>query len=115
LAAGETSPDGNHAAGHYAAAGALLDRHEIPHYVIDYRPDVAPLQVIAVLHSKRDLKRFWKGGPDEGRGACTANGGRSRSVEGGAGKRASRRFLEFFTVNIRNKNTRAAYGRALSV
>jgi integrase/recombinase XerD len=30
----------------------------------------------------------------------------------GAGKRASRRFLEFFTVNIRNKNTRAAYARA---
>jgi site-specific recombinase XerD len=30
----------------------------------------------------------------------------------GAGKRAARRFLEFFTVNIRNKNTRVAYGRA---
>ena len=30
----------------------------------------------------------------------------------GAGQRASRRFLEFFTVNIRNPNTRAAYGRA---
>ena len=30
----------------------------------------------------------------------------------GAGKRAERRFLEFFTVNIRNKNTRAAYARA---
>jgi integrase/recombinase XerD len=30
----------------------------------------------------------------------------------GAGKRAGRRFLEFFTVNIRNKNTRAAYARA---
>jgi len=29
-----------------------------------------------------------------------------------AGKRASRRFLEFFTVHIRNPNTRAAYGRA---
>jgi integrase/recombinase XerD len=29
-----------------------------------------------------------------------------------AGKGASRRFLEFFTVNIRNKNTRVAYGRA---
>lgn len=27
-----------------------------------------------------------------------------------AGERAARRFLEFFTVNIRNKNTRAAYG-----
>jgi site-specific recombinase XerD len=29
-----------------------------------------------------------------------------------AGDRAALRFLEFFTVNIRNKNTRAAYGRA---
>jgi integrase/recombinase XerD len=31
---------------------------------------------------------------------------------GGAGDRAARRFIEFFTVNIRNRNTRAAYGRA---
>ena len=30
----------------------------------------------------------------------------------GAGDRAARRFLEFFIVNIRNKNTRAAYARA---
>ena len=30
----------------------------------------------------------------------------------GAGERAAWRFLEFFTVNIRNSNTRAAYGRA---
>lgn len=29
-----------------------------------------------------------------------------------AGDRAARRFLEFFTVHIRNPNTRAAYGRA---
>src|SRR5216684_5009981 len=29
-----------------------------------------------------------------------------------AGKGARKRFLEFFTVNIRNPNTRAAYGRA---
>ena len=32
----------------------------------------------------------------------------------GAGESAARRFLEFFTVNIRNPNTRAAYGRAAS-
>jgi len=31
---------------------------------------------------------------------------------GRAGERAAWRFLEFFTVNIRNKNTRAAYGQA---
>jgi hypothetical protein len=30
----------------------------------------------------------------------------------GAGKRAAWRFVEFFTVNIRNPNTRAAYGLA---
>jgi len=30
----------------------------------------------------------------------------------GAGDRAALRFLEYFTVNIRNRNTRAAYGRA---
>lgn len=30
----------------------------------------------------------------------------------GAGKPAALRFVEFFIVNIRNKNTRAPYGRA---
>lgn len=30
-----------------------------------------------------------------------------------AGDRTARRFIEFFTANIRNKNTRAAYGRAV--
>jgi integrase/recombinase XerD len=30
----------------------------------------------------------------------------------GAGERAAWRFLEFFTVNIRNKNTRTAYTQA---
>jgi len=29
---------------------------KFPNYVIVYRPDAAPLQVIAVLHGKRDLK-----------------------------------------------------------
>src|SRR3954468_13744504 len=29
------------------------------------------------------------------------------------GQEASRRFVEFFTANIRNKNTRAAYARAV--
>ena len=33
----------------------------------------------------------------------------------GAGKPASLRFAEFFTVNIRNKNTRTAYARAAAV
>jgi len=29
------------------------------------------------------------------------------------GERASRRFIEFFTASIRNRNTRAAYARAV--
>ena len=32
----------------------------------------------------------------------------------GAGANATRRFIEFFTANIRNKNTQAAYGRAVA-
>jgi hypothetical protein len=31
----------------------------------------------------------------------------------GAGQSATKRFLEFFTVNIRNLHTRRAYGRAV--
>jgi len=34
------------------------------------------------------------------------------AIIAGAGKGARKRFLDFFTVNIRNPNTRAAYGRA---
>jgi hypothetical protein len=30
-----------------------------------------------------------------------------------SGERASRRFIEFFTASIRNRNTRAAYARAV--
>jgi plasmid stabilization system protein ParE len=32
-------------------------------YVIVYRPDTAPLQVVAVLHGKRDLKKALEGRP----------------------------------------------------
>ena len=39
-------------------------------------------------------------------------GGELPALIAGAGKRAAWRFVEFFTVNIRNQNTRAAYGRA---
>jgi site-specific recombinase XerD len=35
------------------------------------------------------------------------------TVIAAAGERASRRFVEFFTTNIRNKNTREAYARAI--
>jgi addiction module RelE/StbE family toxin len=33
---------------------------KFPNYVIVYRPETSPLQVIAVLHGKRDLKRVLK-------------------------------------------------------
>ena len=36
------------------------------------------------------------------------------SIISAAGERTSKRFLEFFTANIRNKNTRLAYARAVS-
>jgi site-specific recombinase XerD len=34
------------------------------------------------------------------------------TIIAGAGQGAKKRFLEFFTINIRNPNTRAAYHRA---
>ena len=43
--------------------------------------------------------------------------GESASIPGQiavAGEGATRRFIEFFTANIRNRNTRAAYLRAVS-
>jgi integrase/recombinase XerD len=35
------------------------------------------------------------------------------AIIAGEGKRATKRFLEFFTANIRNKNTRLSYARAV--
>jgi plasmid stabilization system protein ParE len=32
-----------------------------PNFVVVYRPDTKPLQVVAVLHGKRDLKMLLKG------------------------------------------------------
>ena len=32
-----------------------------PNYTIVYRPDTSPLQVVAVLHGKRNLRRILKG------------------------------------------------------
>jgi plasmid stabilization system protein ParE len=34
---------------------------KFPNYVIVYRPETDPLQVVAVLHGKRDLKEALKG------------------------------------------------------
>jgi plasmid stabilization system protein ParE len=34
-----------------------------PNYVIVYRPETVPLQVIAILHGKRDLKEVLEGRP----------------------------------------------------
>jgi plasmid stabilization system protein ParE len=33
---------------------------KFPNYVIVYRPETAPLQIVAVLHAKRNLKRHLK-------------------------------------------------------
>lgn len=33
---------------------------KFPNYVIVYRPETAPLQVVAVMHGKRDLKKILK-------------------------------------------------------
>jgi plasmid stabilization system protein ParE len=29
-----------------------------PNYIVVYRPDTSPLQVVTVLHGKRDIKAF---------------------------------------------------------
>ena len=34
---------------------------QFPNYVIVYRPETVPLQVVAVLHGKRDLKQVLEG------------------------------------------------------
>lgn len=34
-----------------------------PDYTVVYRPDTAPLQIVAVLHGKRNLRRILKGRP----------------------------------------------------
>jgi plasmid stabilization system protein ParE len=34
-----------------------------PNYTIVYRPEAAPVQVVAVLHGKRDIKRILKSRP----------------------------------------------------
>ena len=36
---------------------------KFPNYVVVYRPETAPLQVVAVLHGKRDLKTVLAGWP----------------------------------------------------
>jgi plasmid stabilization system protein ParE len=40
------------------AADALT---KFPSYVIVYRPETVPLQIVAVLHAKRDLKEVLEG------------------------------------------------------
>ena len=37
---------------------------KFPNYVIVYRPETAPLQVVAVLHGKRDLRAVFEERPD---------------------------------------------------
>ena len=54
---GKTSSHGHKARRRHDAAGAFLDYYEVPNYVIVYRPETIPLQVVAILHAKRKLKR----------------------------------------------------------
>jgi len=44
-----------------------------------------------------------------------SNSGRLPTLIAGAGQGAAHRFRDFFTVNIRNRNTRAAYARAAAL
>jgi site-specific recombinase XerD len=46
-------------------------------------------------------------------GIAASMAGRAPTIIAGAGRKATKRFFEFFTANIRNKNTREAYYRAL--
>jgi site-specific recombinase XerD len=46
-------------------------------------------------------------------GPLRANSGNVPTLFIDAGRDAVRRFIEFFTANIRNRNTRAAYARAV--
>ena len=56
-AAGETSPDGNPAQDITPLPVRFWTVTKFPNYVIVYRPEPVPLQVVAVLHGKRDLKK----------------------------------------------------------
>jgi hypothetical protein len=60
-----------------------------------------------------DTAMVWKG-PQEALvpGSHSAEGVRCPGLISRADPRTRERFLEFFKVNIRNRNTRAAYGRA---
>ena len=54
--AGETSPHGNKRKEVTKLQVRFWSITQFPNYVIVYRPDTAPLQVVAVLPAKRDLK-----------------------------------------------------------
>jgi hypothetical protein len=57
-AAGETSPDGNQTARHHTAAGCGFGRSlSFPITSSSTGPIRLFLQVVAVLHGKRDLKK----------------------------------------------------------
>src|SRR5215831_10196135 len=52
--------------------------------------------------------------PEPGRRELGAAGGfQLPAIISAEGERTSKRFIEFFTANIRNPNTRAAYARAV--
>ena len=42
---------------------SLLDTKPVPNYTVVYRPETDPLQIIAVLHGKRNIRRTLKQRP----------------------------------------------------
>ena len=60
-----------------------------------------------------DLTPLQAGLPLPRRQLVRAGFDRLPGIVGAAGPRAARRFVEFFTANIRNRNTREAYARAV--
>jgi plasmid stabilization system protein ParE len=60
-AARETSSDGTKRQDITPLAVRFWTLPKFSDYVIVYRPDTVPLQIVAVLHSKCDLKRVMEG------------------------------------------------------
>jgi hypothetical protein len=46
--------------GIFQAAGSFLDGRAFSNCAVIYRPEIKPVQVVAVLHSKRNIKRILK-------------------------------------------------------
>lgn len=66
------------------------------------------------MYELRESKRLDEEGPDDsGSELLVVSAGHLPAMIEEAGDKAARRFLEFFTAHIRNRGTRAVYGRAV--